>query len=329
MCEQYLPLIIDHVSSLCLSDDEETPQLCKHLISYNLTIDEFTHLQSLLLQKIDSSNIILNITSNCFYLSYLTHLKIIECYFGYENNSQHLILNIWRLIKLTHCSLDVTFESRPTFIELQTISTSIKYLSIKNFIFSSIELNHLLRSTPYLRHLCIQFGESTINELYFIRCVPLITSLKLHFSGSLVVLTNILKSMPNLIHLTLETQTINLNGNQWKQILLDYIPKIKIFRFLIKILSFKHNNTEVQLEDFLNTFQTSFWLEEHQWFVRCDWPQHTNKVIILYTLPYCLHDTYVIYQNRWSKSTCPNTHNYNSYDQVINVFYKGRIDNLS
>ncbi|CAF1338382.1 unnamed protein product [Rotaria sordida] len=329
MCEQYLPLIIDHISSLCLSDDDETPQLSEHLIPYNLTLDEFTHLKSLLLQKIHSSDIILNIITDCSYLSYLTHLKIIECHYTHDKNSKQLISNIWRLIKLTHCTLDIIFEYGLTFVGLSIISTSIKYLSIKNFIFSSIELNHLLKSTPYLQYLCITFfGESTNIELHRIHSVPLITNLKLHFNGSLNSLINILQSMPNLLYLTIETGTINLNGNQWKKILIDYIPKIKKFRFLMKILLFKHHNIEEQLEDFLNTFQTSFWLDEHQWFVRLDWPKHANKVFVIYTLPYCFNDTYVIYQNRWSKTTCPNVHDYNSYDRVTNVFYKGHIDNL-
>ncbi|CAF4764779.1 unnamed protein product [Rotaria sp. Silwood2] len=78
MCKQYLPLIIDHVSSICLSNDEETSQSYKHLNHYGLTIDEFINLRSLLLQKMNSSDTILNITSDCFYLPYLTHLKIVE-----------------------------------------------------------------------------------------------------------------------------------------------------------------------------------------------------------------------------------------------------------
>ncbi|CAF3162832.1 unnamed protein product [Rotaria sp. Silwood2] len=329
MCKQYLPLIIDHVSSICPSNDEETSQSYKHLIPYGLTIDEFTNLRSLLLQKINSSDTILNITSDCFYLPYLTHLKIVECTFTCGKSSQQLINNIWHIINLTHCSLDVIFARTFTFVGLPIISKSIKYLSIKKFTFSSMELTHLLRSTPSLRHIFITFAQIVNTELDRIFPIPLITSLQLQFNDSLSALISILKNMPNLLHLKLETGTINLNGNQWKQILIDYVPKIKIFRFLMKVFSFRHNNMDEQLEDFLNTFRTPFWLDDHQWFVRCDWPQHTNKVFILYTLPYCFSDTYVIYQNRWSKATCPNAHDYDSYNRVTNVFYKGRVDNLA
>ncbi|CAF0999493.1 unnamed protein product [Rotaria sordida] len=283
MCEQYLPLIIDHVSSLCLSNGEETPELSEHLIHYCLTIDEFIHLRSLLLEKIDSADTILNITSDFFYLSYLTHLKIIKCHFTYGKSPQQLIIDIWRLINLTHCTLDITFEPILTFIGLPIISK---------------ELNHLLRSTPSLQHLCITFGQSIDTKLDRVFPIPLITTLKLDFNGSLLALTSILQNMPNLLHLKLETETINLNGNQWKQILIDYVPKIKIFRFLMKVFSFRHNYTEEQLEDFLDTFRTPFWLDEHQWFIRCNWPQHINK-------------------NQWSKTTCPTARDYNSYDRML------------
>ncbi|CAF4283647.1 unnamed protein product, partial [Rotaria sordida] len=67
MCEQYLLLVIDYISSFWLSDGDETPPLSEHFIPYNLTIDEFTHLQSILLQKIDSSETILNITLDVFF----------------------------------------------------------------------------------------------------------------------------------------------------------------------------------------------------------------------------------------------------------------------
>jgi hypothetical protein len=191
-----------------------------------------------------------------------------------------------------------------------------------------MELAHLLSLTPSLQYLCITFGEAIGSELHRIFPAPLMTSLKLYFDGSLSALTNILESMPNLTHLKFETGTINLNGNQWRETLIKYVPKTKTFRFLMKVFSFKHNNLEEALEDLLNTFRTPFWLNDHKWFVRCDWPQHSNKMFVLYTLPYCFSNTYVIYQNRWSKTTCLDANDYNSYDRVMNVFYKGCINNI-
>ncbi|CAM4829041.1 unnamed protein product [Rotaria magnacalcarata] len=329
MCEEYLPLIIDNVSSLCLSDGEETPQLSQHLIPYCLTLDEFTRLRSLLIQNIDTPSTLLNITLDCFYLPYLTHLKFIKCHFTSNTSPNELFVNIWNLKQLTHCTLDIIFEHAFNSATFSIISKSIEYLSIKNFTFSSTELAYLLHSVPSLRHLFIKFGQPINTELFRLPSVELLTSLKIYFDGSVCSLTHILKSMPNLLYLTFETETINLNGNQWKQILIDYVPQIKRFRFLMKVLSIKNNNVEEQLDDVLNTFRTPFWLDEHQWFVRCDWPQHSKKLFLLYTLPYCFGDIHVIHQNQWSKTTGPNTCDYNSYDRVMNVFYNGRIGNLT
>jgi hypothetical protein len=37
-CKQYLPAIVDRISSLCLSNGDATPQLYEHLVAYCLTI---------------------------------------------------------------------------------------------------------------------------------------------------------------------------------------------------------------------------------------------------------------------------------------------------
>lgn len=329
ICKQYLPAAVDRIRSLCLSDGDETPHLYGNLIACCLTVDEFTHLRSLLLQKIDSAKAILDITSDCFYLTYLTHLKIIGCNFTNDKDPKQLIYNIWHLSNLTHCTLDMIFGWRLSFSGLSIISKSIQYLSIRDYSFSSMELHHLFGLTPYVQHLCIAFGESIDIKSQTIGTAPYITSLELRFGGSHSTLTNILKSMPSLLHLKLETESINLNGNEWEKFLINYVPNIQTFRFLIRVLSMKSYHLEEHLEDLLRTFQTPFWIADRQWYVQCDWPQHTKKIFVLYTLPYCFTDTYVIYQNRWSKTTCPNLHDSNSYDRVTDVFYKGRIDDIA
>ena len=329
ICKQYLPSIVDRIRSLCLSEGDETPQLYENLTAYCLTVDEFTHLRSLLLQRIDSAKTILDITCDCFYLPYLTHLKIIGCNFTSDKDPQQLIYNIWHLSNLTHCTLDIVFGWRLSFSGLSIISKSVKYLSIRDYNFSSTELHHLFGLTPALQHLCIGFGESIDIKSHVIGTAPFITSLELRFGGSYSTLTNILKSVPSLLHLKLVTESINLNGDQWEQLLINYVPKIQTFRFLIRVLSLKFNHLEEHLEDLLRSFQTPFWIADHRWYVRCDWPQHTNKIFVLYTLPYCSTDTYVIYPNRWSKTTCPTLHTSNSYDRVIDVFYKGHIYDLA
>ncbi|CAF1365465.1 unnamed protein product [Rotaria sordida] len=55
-----------------------------------------------------------------------------------------------------------------------------------------------------------------------------------------------------------------LNGDQWEKIILDNIPKLKVFRFQMFVSLNWIDNTEQQIDQLLNTFRTPFWLNEHQ-----------------------------------------------------------------
>ncbi|CAF1244999.1 unnamed protein product [Rotaria sordida] len=118
---------------------------------------------------------------------------------------------------MKQCQLEYEDNSTTQLININDLANPFTNGNISEW-----ELNHLLRSTPYLQHLCITFGQSIDTKLDRVFPIPLITTLKLDFNGSLLALTSILQNMPNLLHLKLETETINLNGNQWKQILIDY-----------------------------------------------------------------------------------------------------------
>jgi hypothetical protein len=88
-------------------------------------------------------------------------------------------------------------------------------------------------------------------------------------------------------------------------------------------------NKEEVIDELLDSFRTEFWLEEHQWFVRCDWsPLINNTDALLYTLPYTF-DKYNYYQPLCSKSTVPNDRTYWLYDRVHNLqhFYVRRPTN--
>jgi hypothetical protein len=85
--------------------------------------------------------------------------------------------------------------------------------------------------------------------------------------------------------------------------------------------SFDNNSDrEREVDELFNSFRTSFWLDEHQWFVRCDWTQEndidfTNLYMVLYNLPYFQNFFDYSEINR-SKSTCPDDKDYWSYEHV-------------
>ncbi|CAF2915153.1 unnamed protein product [Rotaria sp. Silwood2] len=79
---------------------------------------------------------------------------------------------------------------------------------------------------------------------------------------------------------------------------------------------------EKRVDELIETFRTPFWLDEHQWFVRCHWEsQEPRQNTHLYTLPYC-HDTLSNWtSNLYCKSNCPSDQDFFSYNNVRVIEY--------
>ncbi|CAF2658113.1 unnamed protein product [Rotaria sp. Silwood2] len=85
---------------------------------------------------------------------------------------------------------------------------------------------------------------------------------------------------------------------------------------------------EEQIDELLETFRTSFWLEERRWFVRCEWNLRVeDDSILLYTLPYYLDRFCVRDQSRRFKSTGLDDPVYWLYNSVHNISLEGDINN--
>ncbi len=93
---------------------------------------------------------------------------------------------------------------------------------------------------------------------------------------------------------------------------------------------FSDTKKEEQIDQILDTFRNGFWLEKHQWFVRCHWnPLDDTELITLYTLPYAFSTLHYSYRY-CSQSTCPNEEDYRLYNRVRSIYqYKiSSIDSL-
>jgi hypothetical protein len=124
--------------------------------------------------------------------------------------------------------------------------------------------------------------------------------------------------MPNLTILTLQTGKHDMHGHQWKQFIIDYLPKLKIFRFLMLF----HVNNEDEINEIIDSYRTPFWLIDHQWSIRCHWALENNQIwTYIYTLPYTFFFySYVLKSsNVHIKSTCPNENGYCSYNCIITL----------
>jgi hypothetical protein len=322
--QQYHRLIIDKVVSIHIADDDETPNLPEIFFSRNFIPSSFIHLQSLSFYSIRSLELLNNTILHCYYLPCLTHLKFIQCLLN--DTPPDTINTIWSIPKLTNLHIDENMSKGICFSRILETSSSIKYLSIKNVNCDLRNLSNILQRTPYLQRLSTTIICTEKNEK-LTTTIPLLTKLILSFRGSVETIINLFQQMINLCSLTLHTSHLLLNGNEWKDILLNYLPNLKNFQLKMDFHFPQCDYIEDKIDELLDTFQTDFWLKKHQWFVRCNRnPINPFNQAILYTLPYAFKDFHFT-NELYSKSTCSNKENFWSYNHVKTLQYEGNLSN--
>jgi hypothetical protein len=128
--------------------------------------------------------------------------------------------------------------------------------------------------------------------------------------------------MPNLYHLTLESDDIYIDGYRWEKIIRKYLPKLKIFQFKIRFAPLNKNDKEVQLNEIIETYRTKFWIDEHQWFVQCHWYSSDNyQKFHLFSLPYTFRRFPNDANYTLAKSTSPYDNQSLTYDHVTELYY--------
>ncbi|CAF3151436.1 unnamed protein product [Rotaria sp. Silwood2] len=152
-------------------------------------------------------------------------------------------------------------------------STSIEHLCIEDVSLDSLQLMRLFRCTPNLRHLTVCIDKLSKNAQVS-SVIQSISSVKFVVDHLTYGTINLLKNMPNLTLLTLQTGKHHMNGHKWKYLIGDYLPKLKKFQFLMLFLV----NNEEEMNEILDSYRTPFWLIDHQWFVRCHWNLEIDKI---------------------------------------------------
>ncbi|CAF2737583.1 unnamed protein product [Rotaria sp. Silwood2] len=323
VCQQHLPSVIDRIISLRLSDDDDTPQQIDIFISYGFSLRQFIQLQTLSLYHLFSYETTMKIIEELHHLPYFTHLNFIDNHFLCdETDVEKMIDTIWSLPKLTHCHLYIDFhQNERLFPRLNTISSSLEYLSVEKFNFDLSKLDHLFQHTPHLRHLNVRLFDHSFDQQ--LSCsIPLMITLKLVIQNSLNHLVNLLQNLSNLCHLTVETLDIDLDGQQWEQIIIDHLPKLRIFQLKMHIKLEDNDDKQLKIDKLITSFRSPFWLDEHQWFVRCHCIEECClNSILLYTLPYAFGYFDPIVKIS-SISTCPHENDYWSYNRVHSLIYR-------
>jgi len=254
LCGRYLPFLTDRVKLLYLSNNDETCDEINYFLSHNLTFCQFANLQSLSISDLRSENVMCQLLDECQHFQNLIHLKFKECEFQHENMAiGQRLNNIWQLPKLTQCYLDIDLQEwrlkDKQLLCLPTISTPIQSLTIKVFNYKLNELVCIIAHAPYLRYLdvCAMDG---IDKTPLNFPISSLTRLKITVHESPFALGELLQNMPNLYHLTADVSCIDLDGYQWKRIIVNHLSKLKIFELRMELSPIERQH--------LNQMQASF-----------------------------------------------------------------------
>lgn len=326
--QSHLPSLIEQITSLHLSNDE-TPYLCEMFLSSNLTLDRFLRLRALSLYDVHSLQTLDRIIYQCRTLPHFTHLRIMKRNeTKVHSNIIDLLNNIWRLPKLIYCNLNGIIHTDETSLSnMFVISSTIEHLFIENIQCNLTGLSHLLECTPNLQ----RFSATLYSYSQHDQCTSIankMTEIRFCFGGSLKALEALLTTFPRLTRLKLITSQVFLDGYMWKKLIMHSLPNIQILQLKME-LNFQQRFDDIEeiVDELLESFRTSFWIEEHHWYIRCHWnPSDPYKSITLYTLPYAFR-SYDFVDKSSVKSTCSDERQYWSYNRV-HTFIQGTINDV-
>lgn len=324
MCRKYFPKLFHRIISLTLSNDLKTPYAIEQFFSYSFRLNSFTQLKSLSLYCMDSDELFEKILIDLPSLQHLTHFKLVDVEPKYSCREQFVHI-IWNLPKLIYLSLPShTWYLGNCFEDELTFCSSLKYLSTLSNEFNIKSTINLFICTPNLENLSIRICDGYNFDHTLTDLLPSLEILTINIDCTVPELKYILDNTPNLIYLKISSNSLKMNGYVWEDIFCNYLLKLKIFHLQIHNSIIANDNIVDIADELINTFRTSFWLDERQIYVRCIWepedklfPGYRN--ILLYTLPY-VFDEFNHISTFYTKTTYPNETDYWTFDHIHSLF---------
>ncbi|CAF0725010.1 unnamed protein product [Adineta steineri] len=258
ICKHIIP---NQVTTLTLSNDENTPGLGGLFLS-RFQIQQFIHLQSLTLIDI-GPDLWENIVTQ------LIHLKRL-CSFSYINLREAFWKSNLSGTAITQIDIDLFNSYAPVLSHLYRLRLchgdffeSVQFPNLRHLILERSSINtikHISSVAPQLKSLDTKIQCHTLSTkiIYPLLQLTRLTLVIDDFVCSINDIERMMSNLPRLKHLTLTASCHNnvIDGHRL-QIKMQHLITFN-FRFNL----FSH----LESED-LNSFRTSFWLEEKQWFV--------------------------------------------------------------
>jgi hypothetical protein len=109
-----------------------------------------------------------------------------------------------------------------------------------------------------------------------------------------------------------------MDGNDWENVLTNDLPNLKIFRCMMAISFGDPDDVKPKMDSLLCSFQSPFWVENHQWFFRFHSKSKTRgRYYILYhSLPCAFSHSSGTEEHLWSVSTLPGETDYWPPDSI-------------
>jgi len=311
-------LSCEKISSISLSNDNHTPKQISNFLSY-FSFNQFTRLQSLSLFQINEDNlftILIHIPRD------LLHSLTIHIDYPKIHSHTIAVLLSSTITNLNLIYLNLNFSYR----KLDNMSYSPLPLTLK-----SLHLQHcsfqeyciILRHTIHLQEFtlieCTMYNsDGTIyqpDENIYSRKLTTFS-----FGACFIRLKELfllLSCTPMLKYLKLINWTDSLdsliNGSKWEVFLSEKLICLEQFHFIFDDMT----HIEQPTMD-IESFQTPFWIEQHQWFVVYEYIKSLSKVT-LYTIPIHCDSTLTYYldSKKISLSTFKQTDRRISFDHQV------------
>ena len=346
--QDHLKPMTHQITSLCISDGDDTPGQIDQFFSSGFSLSRFENLRSLCLDNIRSPTTMNQIMLDLPSLQLLTHLTIKQCYYPSSTQpnleEQRIFANaIWGLPKLEYCSFKVDYKYRQShhfvnryrrdqsiILNPTVTSSSLKYLSITGFDQCQISMNQLFERTPSLKSLSLDHWNHPEIEVF--NASQSISHLSVSFIRAYethLFLELLLRRFSALIHFKIDFYHSfrPVSGGQWEHVISNHLPQLEKLEFRMPAQFSEGDPQGHFIDHYLRSFRSQFWLEQRHWYVQCDWVPERNYAVF-YTTPYAFNYFQIIYPMR-SKSTHPNGNDYrSSYDHVQHLLYKPRYGNM-
>ncbi|CAF0745344.1 unnamed protein product [Adineta ricciae] len=292
-CQHIVP---SQVVSMTLSNDEHTPGLMKIFVS-RFQLSQFTRLKSLKLIEIGAE------FWECI-MTKLVELKDLRTLLYINPNR----LDEWvskvcskTITKLDESLAKIYAPILPQLIRLRLSHGNylklVQLSNLRHLVLNQSDgalLRHISFAAPQLRSLDLSvFYEESYPEIIY--PLPQVTRIVLDVQGNFLSINNIERMMTNLPRL----KHMKLTGNCEKNVVDGYRLELKA-KHLVSF-EFSFCIYDILVSSDLDSFRTSFWLQEKQWFV-CYYSKYfftmsylskiTDGHFVLPTYSTVLDDTY-------------------------------------